>query len=245
MANDQYYARFRRGPRPPAPFGRQHGKVDQCLLLELSGLVHWQRPLMSLKPRFGDLPKGLACWLIDEPPKGALVAVWRGRHGSESELRRGLARSRLMARQSILDTDECALPFFWGVGTIAALTCAFWFLVVYLSHPTVYPNPGLAAYSPPPGTRLMPLQRQTDAPELVELDVEPSSSVTAVAQAQTSEKHAKPSRGAVHKRVRAIPRENGERGLGYAQQWNGYGDWNRNGGWSTGRKLTGDPRPWF
>lgn len=113
-----------------------------------------------------------------------------------------------MPREPMFDADERLLPCFWTVGTIAALTFAFWFLIIYLSHPTVYPNPGLAAYNPPPGTRLLPAATPDGCPELAELEL------TAAAQTQTSEEHAKPSKGAVRKTVRVVPRENDERELG-------------------------------
>jgi len=150
-----------------------------------------------------------------------------------------------MVRRSRFQPDQWALPFLWASGAIAALGACFWFFVVYLSHPTAYPNPGLAAYTPPPATRLLPLPRKMDAPAVADAGEDTPSPLTALAQAQTNEKPAKSPRAQVRKRVRVIPRENDERALGYAQQWNGYGNWNSNRAWNAGRKLTGDPKPWF
>jgi hypothetical protein len=150
-----------------------------------------------------------------------------------------------MVRPFTTQSDEWGLPLIWVLGSIAALSGCFWFLVVYLSQPTVYRNPGLAAYTPPPGTRLLPLPRKMDAPEVADLDESPPSPVTALAQAQTNEKQVKSSRVLVRKRAHEIPREPGLRARGYAQQWNGFGDWNSTRSWSSGRKFTGDPRPWF
>jgi hypothetical protein len=84
-----------------------------------------------------------------------------------------------------------------------------------------------------------------EAPAVAYADEDTASPVTALAQAQTNEKPAKSPRAQVRKQIRVTPRENDERALGYAQQWNGYGDWNGNRPWHAGRKLTGDPRPWF
>jgi hypothetical protein len=151
----------------------------------------------------------------------------------------------IMIKRSSFRSDEWALPFLWTVGAVAALCGCFWLLVVYLSQPTVYPNPGLATYTPPPGTRLLPLPRKMDAPEVGDLAGDPPSPVNAVAQAQTNEKRAKSASAAVRKRTRVIPREHDEPALGYAQQWNGYGGWNGNRTWNAGRKLSGDPKPWF
>jgi hypothetical protein len=51
----------------------------------------------------------------------------------------------------------------------------------------VWPNPGLAAFHPPPGTRLLPVPGKHDAPILAALpDVIPAGS-TAFAQAKSNE----------------------------------------------------------
>jgi hypothetical protein len=60
------------------------------------------------------------------------------------------------------------LIVFVSVTALGALT-GYW-----LMQPRVFPNPGLAAYKPPPGTRLIPLPRKMDAPALVELPAVPS-----------------------------------------------------------------------
>jgi hypothetical protein len=86
-----------------------------------------------------------------------------------------------MIKRSSFQADEWALPFLWTVGAIAALCGCFWLLVVYLSHPTVYSNPGLAAFTPPPRTRLLPLPREMDAPEVGDLAGDPPSQVTTLA----------------------------------------------------------------
>jgi hypothetical protein len=63
-------------------------------------------------------------------------------------------------------------------GTGAIAICLIVFICVaglgalggyWLMQPRVIPNLGLAAYKPPPATRLIPLPRKMDAPELVEL----------------------------------------------------------------------------
>src|SRR5262245_9917821 len=48
-----------------------------------------------------------------------------------------------------------------------------------LMQPRVFANVGLAAYEPPPGTRLIPLPRKMDAPELADLPPAPVESVGA------------------------------------------------------------------
>jgi hypothetical protein len=104
------------------------------------------------------------------------------------------------------------------VGTISAIGACFYLMIFVLSQPTVYPNPGLAMATPLPGTRLVPLPRRSDAPELAGFRVEPASPLTALALAQPSETQVKPDAGTpARKRARtALP--NDPRGPGYAQQ---------------------------
>jgi hypothetical protein len=142
------------------------------------------------------------------------------------------------------DLDERALPLLWTVLAITGVVACFWFSLFYLSRPTSFPNPGLAAYTPPPGTRLLPLPRVSDAPELADVPIEPTSPLTAMAQAQTSQKQAKDPPSA-HKRPRTVPRETEQRTLGYAPQWNGYGSWEGNRSPSGGPRLSGGPKSWF
>jgi hypothetical protein len=140
--------------------------------------------------------------------------------------------------------DERALPLLWTVMAITGVVACFWFSLFYLSRPTSVPNPGLAAYTPPPGTRLLPLPRVSDAPELADVPNEPTSPLTAMAQAQTSQKQAKDPPSA-HRHLRTVPRETEQRAWGYAQQWNGYGSWEGNRSPGGGRRLVGGPKSWF
>ena len=58
---------------------------------------------------------------------------------------------------------------------VAGLGCVggYW-----LMQPRVLPNLGLAAYEPPPATRLIPLPRKMDAPELADLPPAPIATVS-------------------------------------------------------------------
>src|SRR5262245_18783697 len=51
---------------------------------------------------------------------------------------------------------------------LALFASAFFAFLIWLYRPIVLENPGVAAYQPPPATRLVPLPRKMDAPELVE-----------------------------------------------------------------------------
>ena len=149
----------------------------------------------------------------------------------------------LMVKRSKSRSDEWAPPLFSIIGAITAIVGCFWLLLFDLSRPTIYPNLGLAAYTPPPGTRLLPLPRKSGAQELADLPDEPPSPLTALAQAKANEKPVKvDSPTAARKHVRAAPREYDQRTLGYAQEWNyGQSDWNSNRAWSGRRNLTGGP----
>ena len=141
-----------------------------------------------------------------------------------------------MAKTWASHRDEWALPVAWIAGAITTVGCLFLTLLI-LAQPTVYPNPGLASSPPPPGTRLIPLPRQSDAPELAELPLEPASPLTALALAQPVETQAKPDqRTPVRKRARAaLPGD--IRAWGYAQQ----GIYENRGSSST-RTYAGGPK---
>jgi hypothetical protein len=147
-----------------------------------------------------------------------------------------------MAERRKLHHDQAAVIQFWILSLILAGVGGFSLLFYSATRPTIYANPGIAAYAPPPGTRLVPLPRTSDAPELVDLPDQAPSPLTALAQAQPNEKPAKPDvRAPARKRPRADPREYEERKAGYAQQWNygGYHDWNNTRAGSAGF------RSWF
>ena len=52
---------------------------------------------------------------------------------------------------------------------LSLFAAAFFAFLGWLYQPNVIENPGIAAYRQPPGTRLVPLPRKMDAPELVEI----------------------------------------------------------------------------
>jgi hypothetical protein len=137
--------------------------------------------------------------------------------------------------------DEWATPVF-GVLAVIVAGAASLFLVLYaLCQPTISPNPGVAAYTPPPATRLVPLPRRSDAPELAELPPDPAPALSAMAQAQAGDQ---PVKREIHaparKHTRVDPGSYDQRKLGYVQQWDfGYR------GWSNNRAFSGGPRSFF
>jgi hypothetical protein len=151
-----------------------------------------------------------------------------------------------MAKALEQQNDEWAVPLFWVLCAILTAAGGFFLLLYFLCQPTVTSNPGLAAYTPPPATRLVPLPRQSTAPELADIPptapspaLTASSALTALAQAQPSDPPAKPARPAVRKRPRVEPSEHDQRNFGFAQQWNpGYRGWSDN-------RAAGGARSWF
>jgi hypothetical protein len=151
----------------------------------------------------------------------------------------------LMVKRSKPPGDELALPLLWIVSAILGVFGCFWLLLFYFSQPTTYPNPGLAAFNPPAGTRLLPLPRKSDAPELADLADEPPSALAALAHAQGGSAEAQGSqqelmpKPPVRKRPVSATRENDQRTFGLG--WNnGYGNGNR--AWSVPRKMSGGPK---
>jgi hypothetical protein len=120
-------------------------------------------------------------------------------------------------------SDDWAVPLFWFLSVILAGAACLFLLLHSAYRPTVTANPGIADYTPPPGTRLIPLPRKSDAPELAELRAEPPFPLGALAQANASEKQAKrDARPPALKRPRVAPHDNDQRSR----------DWNNNRAWS-------------
>jgi len=106
-----------------------------------------------------------------------------------------------------------------------------------LMQPRIIPNLGLAAYQPPPGTRLVPLPRKTDAPELADLPPTPVETVGAgpdraspSVEKATVAASPKP---VARRKPRPRPADDPASAYAYGGRW-GYGD--RGGGsWSSWR----------
>jgi hypothetical protein len=147
-----------------------------------------------------------------------------------------------MVKRLKSQSDESVLPVILMLSAILAVVGCFWLLLFYFSQPTIYPNPGLAAYVPPPGTRLLPLLRKSDAPELANLPDEPPSPLAALAQAQDQKRF----ESAARRRPRVAIHENDHWTSDYGQQWNsGHDDWSGNRAWSSPRKMSGGPKSSF
>jgi len=134
---------------------------------------------------------------------------------------------------------DCDVALFWGLGAATAVAVFVGLLLMFLMQPDKYPNPGLATYTTPPGTRLLPLPRKSDAPELAELPAEKPAARNALAQGEGPNVEVKraPERP-IRKRSRSASHPREQREAGAARpQWNGRNDWN--GNWN------GGSRAWF
>jgi hypothetical protein len=101
----------------------------------------------------------------------------------------------------------------------------------WLMQPRVLPNVGLAAYQPPPGTRIIPLPRKMDAPELAELPVAVVASEPDPTPEQVEVKPVATNPPVVHKRPKPRPQPDPYSGYAYADhgRWGG-GSWANGGG---------------
>jgi hypothetical protein len=146
-----------------------------------------------------------------------------------------------MAGTRKLPSDDWATPLLGVASVFLAGAAGLFFLIYFLCQPTVNPNPGIAAYSAPPATRLVPLPRISDAPELAELPAEPPSALAALAQARAGDQPPKPPpRPVARKRARAEPGEREPRNVGFGQPWNfGYRGPGNEHAWG------GGTRSWF
>jgi hypothetical protein len=73
---------------------------------------------------------------------------------------------------------DCAAPIAGYLLIYVALAGLGFYVGHWLMQPSVIPNAGLAAYEPPPATRLIPLPRKMDAPELADLPPAPVETVS-------------------------------------------------------------------
>jgi hypothetical protein len=94
-------------------------------------------------------------------------------------------------------------------------------------QPRVFANPGLAAYKPPPATRLIPLPRKMDAPKLVESPAAPpdNSSTQPDAPQRTTSKAAVASHPASARRAKSKSQhvDDATSAYAYSDRW-GYGE---------------------
>jgi hypothetical protein len=111
-----------------------------------------------------------------------------------------------MARARMDQTEGWGVSALWYLVMLSAGGACLFLVLHALYQPTVYANPGLAAFHPPPGTRLLPVPGKHDAPILAALPdvVSPQGpeGSTALAEAKPSEPAAKPdTRAPKHPRV--------------------------------------------
>jgi hypothetical protein len=111
-----------------------------------------------------------------------------------------------------------------------------------LMQPSRLPNPGMAAYNAPPGTRLVPKidLEKMNAPMYTALAPELPDPPEAAVAAEPKEhivKPPKPPRKVAHRE-----REHQPNRAAYAQQWPWGGGWNRKGDWDRVQTRGGERR---
>jgi len=82
------------------------------------------------------------------------------------------------------DVDHKNYLILYCLIKLSFAAAVFFAFLIWLFHPIVLENPGIAAYQPPPGTRLVPLPRKIDALEITE--VPPARNLAAAPQQETA-----------------------------------------------------------
>jgi hypothetical protein len=98
---------------------------------------------------------------------------------------------------------------------MCGLTAALFLLLYWLMQPKVLDNPGMASYRPPPATRLEPLPRESNAPELAYVPENFNSALAEAPEPPTPPKQEVRERA---KKPSPRPRRSPERNQSYAQQ---------------------------
>jgi hypothetical protein len=67
------------------------------------------------------------------------------------------------------EVDDLNYPILYCLVKLSLFAGAFFAFLIWLFQPIIIENPGVAAYQPPPGTRLVPLPRHMGVPEVAEI----------------------------------------------------------------------------
>jgi len=89
--------------------------------------------------------------------------------------------------------DDWAYPVMYSLIKLSLFTAAFFAFLFWLYQPTVLENPGIAAFQPLPGTRLVPAPRKMDAPEIAEIASTEAQLVASIDDARSSDANYKKS----------------------------------------------------
>ena len=76
--------------------------------------------------------------------------------------------------------DDWTYPVMYSLIKLSLFAAAFFVFLIWLYQPNVIENPGVAAYQPPPGTRLVPLPRKMEAPEIIQIPSADNPTVASV-----------------------------------------------------------------
>ncbi len=76
--------------------------------------------------------------------------------------------------------DDWTYPVMYILIKMSLFAAAFFVFLFWLYQPNVIENPGLAAYQSPPATRLVPLPRKMEAPEIFQIPPADSPVVASV-----------------------------------------------------------------
>jgi hypothetical protein len=66
-----------------------------------------------------------------------------------------------------LGVDDCTFLVMFIMIKLSLFAAGFFVFLFWLYQPNIIENPGVAAYQPPPATRLVSLPRKMEAPEII------------------------------------------------------------------------------
>jgi len=118
--------------------------------------------------------------------------------------------------------DDWTYPAMYMAIKLSLFAAAFFGFLFWLYQPNVIENPGVAAYQPPPGTRLVPLARKMDAPEIFQIPVPERRTFAAADSLRVASVSNKPTDAVIKKNrarvANAKPRQKAVLSYGYAQR---------------------------
>jgi len=141
-----------------------------------------------------------------------------------------------MMRRRKYPSDDWEVSLLWYLLKFVAGGASIFFLLYVLYRPTVYANPGLSAYAPPPGTPLLPSPASHDTRVVATiLDGMPDAATPPVGAQSDDNPSSHVERSHARKRAKAASRKPDPSDI----QRRSYGYRDRDNSWQVAS------RPWF
>jgi hypothetical protein len=125
---------------------------------------------------------------------------------NKTELASCLGVLSFMASYRQFDPHDNLVPILGYLTFIGLIFLTFFSFLLWLSKPVILANPGMAAYKPTPATRLEPVLRKMDAPEVAALPETAPEAERAQANVAEPRSHKQDVRPQIRKRTRVVAR---------------------------------------